>query len=134
MHQERTVGRTRVDCITSLLAGGAIAVGVCLLLAALCAWLMVCGVLGEEWEGRILLAGPFLGSLVGGLYAILCIRARPLLTGLAVGGLSLLLWLLAGALIWDGASPAEGAAQAAAALLGGGLAGILAAAQKKKRK
>lgn len=134
MQQERTASRTPAELATSILAGAAIALGVCLLMLALAAWLIAQGTLGEEWAERAGVAGPFLGCLIGGGYAIACVRGRALAVGLAVSGLSVLLWLLAGLLFWGGVSPADGLAHLLAAGLGGGLAGVLSATRKKRRK
>ncbi len=134
MQQERTASHMPVELAASLLAGAAIALGVCLLVVALAAWLIAQGALEEEWTGRAGAVGAFLGCLIGGGYAIACVRGRALAVGLAVSALSVLLWLLAGALFWGGVSPADGAVQLLAAGLGGGLAGVLSATRKKRRK
>lgn len=134
MPQERTTEWSPVTIATSLLAGSAIALGCCLLVMALCAWLISRGSLGEVWTARAGLIGAFLGCLVGGGYAIACIRSRALLVGVGIGGLFLLLWLLAG-LLFPGAGGGCGPIPLViASLLGGGLSGILFASRKKRRK
>lgn len=118
---------------TSLLAGGAVGLGLSLLIMAVVAWLISAGSLGEDWTGRAGVLGSFLGCLVGGCYAISGIRSRALAVGLAVSVLYCALWALAG-LLWLNSGGALSASMAAAAFLGGGLSGILAASRKKTRK
>lgn len=115
---------------TSVLAGSAIAVGICFLALALTAWLIASGRLGPEWLSRSPLAGAFLGVLAGGGYAVRCTRRRALVMGLAVGGGFSLLCLLAGAAEPGGPAPSA----VLAALVAGGLAGVLFSGGTRRRK
>ncbi|MCD8382298.1 MAG: TIGR04086 family membrane protein [Clostridiales bacterium] len=134
MPQERTTGTSPGTAVTALLAGGAIALGITLLLMALVAWLIAGGTLGEEWAGRAGAIGAVLGCLIGGQYANSSIRSRALLVGLGVGGLFLLLWLGAGLLFPESGTGSGLASLAAGALAGGAVSGLLSAFHKKRRK
>lgn len=133
MQQENRQGETLLSAVTSLVAGGAIALALSLLTLAAGAWMISQGSLDADWIGRAGVLGSFLGCLVGGRYAISGIRSRALLVGLGVGGLYCLLWMLCGLLFWEEGS-GMAFSGAAAALLGGGSGGILSAARKKRRK
>ena len=134
MSQERTEEQKALTVATSVLAGGAIAMAICLLIMALGAWLIAGGTLSESWTTRGGLVGAFAGCLIGGGYTIRCVRSRALIFGLGVSVFFLLLWALAGLLF-----PCPGGATGAiplilASALGGGLSGILFASRKKRRK
>lgn len=134
MPQERKPELTPITITTSVLAGGAIALGCCLLCLALGAWLISEGILGEEWTARAGVLGSFLGCLLGGGYAIACVRSRALAMGLGISVLYLALWLGAG-LLFPGVGGGSGLVPVVlSALLGGGLSGILSASRKKRRK
>lgn len=134
MPQERTENRDLLTMATSVVAGTAIALAVCLVIMVLGAWLIAGGTLSEVWTPRLGLAGAFLGCLVGGGYAIRCIRSRALLVGLGVGGLFLFLWVLAGLLFPDAAGVTGPVPLILVSLLGGGISSILFAGGKKRRK
>ena len=119
---------------TSILAGGAIAALVCILVTALCAWLVSAGHLGAAWLDRGTLAGLFTGALIGGGYAVQSVGRRALPVGIAAGTVMVALFLLAEVLN-PAAVPGERAVSAVfAALLGGALAGVLFSGGKKRRK
>lgn len=134
MPQERTEERNALTVVTSLLAGAAVALGLCLLVMALFAWLIAGGTLSEDWTTRAGLLGAFLGCLIGGGYAIRCIRSRALLYGLGTGVVFLLLWVVAGLLFPDASGASAPIPLVVASVLGGGLSGILFASRKKRRK
>lgn len=133
MPQERgKPERTALERVTSVAAGGVLALGIGLLTLALAAWLISQGTLGEEygsWAGAV---GLFLGALAGGGYAIAGVGARPLAVGLAAAGVCCLLWALAGQLWLGGFGVAPTAL--GGALAGGCASGFLFAARKKRRK
>ncbi len=134
MPQERITEVSPGTVVTTLLAGGAIALGVTLFLMALTAWLIAGGTLGEEWADRAGIIGAALGCLTGGRYAIGSVRSRALLVGLGVGGLFLLLWLGAGLFLPEGSAGGGLVPLVAAALGGGAASGLLSAFHKKRRK
>ncbi|MGM9537801.1 MAG: hypothetical protein ACI3VN_05665, partial [Candidatus Onthomonas sp.] len=82
MQQEKKREGELLSVVTSLAAGGAVALGLGLLILAVTAWLISRGSLGEDWAARAGVLGSFLGCLVGGCYAISGIRSRALLVGL----------------------------------------------------
>ena len=134
MSQERTDEQKALTVVTSVLAGGAIGMAICLLIMALGAWLIAGGTLSESWTARAGLVGAFAGCLIGGGYTIRCVRSRALIVGLGVSVFFLLLWVIAG-LLFPCSEGTEGAIPLIlASLLGGGLSSILFASRKKRRK
>lgn len=134
MPQTKREDRPELECAMSILAGGAVAAGVCLLVLALWAWLTAAGRLGPDWLDRARLVGAFVGCLAGGGLAAGHARRRALLQSLGAGLVFLLLCLLSGRLTGAGMWGEGSASLLAAALLGGGLAGVLFAPDKKRRK
>lgn len=118
------------ETAAAILAGTAIAAGVCLLTLAAAAWLMSAGHLGPAWLERAPLAGVSLGALAGGGYAVRCAGRRALPVGLAVGAGLCLLWVLCGLRQSTQPSPAL----LLTALLSGALAGVLFSGGRKRKK
>ena len=64
MSQERAEQRDLLTVATSVVAGTAIALAVCLVFMVLGAWLIAGGTLSEVWTPRFGLIGAFFGCLV----------------------------------------------------------------------
>ena len=123
-----------VNAMCELLKGGVAAGLVSILTLLLCAVMVSAGVLKERWMEGAVLASCVAGALAGGMLAVLRIRARTLLVGLAVGGILFLLLLTAGFLAFNTASIEHGGVGVlCACLCGGGLAGLLGRKTPKKK-
>lgn len=121
-----------------VLLGGAAALGSCLAVLLLGAWLVSAGRVPESLGPQLAVGACVIGALIGGLVAAARCRRRSLPVGLAVGAVLFLLILTVGALFFQ-ALPLEkgGLGLLLGSLIGGGVAGLLSRAlggRKKRRK
>ncbi len=124
-----------INVMCEMLKGGVLAGVVAMAALLLCAALVSAGLLRESWMDGAVLAVCVTGAAVGGLYAVLKIRSRPLLAGPGVGIVLFLLLLTAGLLAYGTASLEQGGVGVlCACLCGGAIAGILGRKPKKKRR
>ena len=128
-------GSLWINTMCELIKGGVFAGITTILFLFLCAVLVSTGLLRERWMEGAGLACYVLGALIGGIYSVKAIQRRPLLVGLAVGGVLFLLLLTAGFLAYETASIEQGGVGIlCACLCGGGIAGILGGTRKKRRR
>lgn len=128
-------GSLWINTMCELIKGGVFAGITAILSLFLCAVLVSTGLLREHWMEGAGLACCVLGALIGGMYSVKAIKRRPLLVGLAVGGVLFLLLLTAGFLAYETASIEQGGVGIlCACLCGGGIAGILGGTRKKRRR
>ena len=128
-------GSLWINTMCELIKGGVFAGITAILSLLLCAVLVSTGLLRERWMEGAGLACCVLGAMIGGIYSVKTIKRRPLLVGLAVGGVLFLLLLTAGFLAYETASIEQGGVGIlCACLCGGGIAGILGGTRKKRRR
>ena len=131
---KRESGSASVRILTSVLAGGAAAFGMSLLVLAGAAAAISSGALAEGAALAATMCAVAAGSFAGGLLAALRAKSHVFPVAAASGGLCVLLWIVAG-LVTGGTL--EGMAllrTLCSALVGGCLAGFLCPKPKKRRK
>ncbi|MGM9607868.1 MAG: TIGR04086 family membrane protein [Oscillospiraceae bacterium] len=121
--------------MSSILLGGVLALAVCLVFLFLCSIGISSGWVGDRFMVQYTLAGCVLGSLSGGMFAVLRCRSRTLVVGLGVGAVLFLLLLTVGLLFYPGMSVENrGVGLLCGCLFGGALAGLWGGKPKKKRR
>ena len=124
-----------IRLMSSILLGGVLALAVCLVFLFLCSVGISSGWIGDRFMVQCTLAGCVLGSLFGGMFAVLRCRSRTLVVGLGTGAVLFLLLLTIGVLFYPGMSiENRGVGLLCGCLFGGALAGLLGGKPKKKRR
>lgn len=132
---EEEQGAKLVKFMGGILLGGVLALLVCLAVLLICSAGISGGWISDRYMMQCTLAGCVLGSLSGGMFAVLRCRARTLLVGLGVGCVFFLLLLTIGLLFYpDMSVERQGLSLLCASLVGGVLAGFLGRKPKKKRR
>ena len=132
---EEEQGTKLVRFMSGILLGGVLALLVCLAFLLICSAGISGGWISNRHMVQCTFAGCVLGSLAGGMFAVLRCRVRTLLVGLGVGCVFFLLLLTIGFLFYPGMSVEErGVGLLCACLFGGALAGLLGGKPKKKRR
>lgn len=128
-------GAKLVRFMSGILMGGVLALLVCLAILLICSFGISGGWLSDRHMTQYTFAGCVLGSLIGGLFAVLRCQAKTLLVGLGTGCVFFLLLLTISLLFYPGMSVEErGLGLLCACLFGGALAGLLGGKPKKKRR
>lgn len=132
---EEEQGAKLIRFTGGIILGGVLALLVCLAILLICSVGISGGWMSDRHMMQYTLAGCVLGSLAGGMFAVLRCRTRTLLVGLGVGCVFFLLLLTIGFLFYPGISvETHGLGLLCASLAGGALAGLLGGKQKKKRR
>ncbi len=128
-------GAWALRCMTQVLIGAAVALGVSLAFLFVCALLISGGHLSQEHTGVMSVCACVLGSLVGGTVAVKRCKGRSLVVGVLIGAALWLVLLTLGLLLYGSVALEEGGLPVAfGCLCGGALAGLLGARPKKKRR
>lgn len=132
---EEEQGIWALQCMTQVLLGGLIAIGVCLGFLFVCAVCISNGWLGDGHTGAMSVCACVLGSFVGGTLAVSRCKGRSLIVGLLTGAVLFLILLTVGLLVYRTVAIEEGGLPLGfGCLCGGALAGIFGARPKKKRR
>lgn len=132
---EEEQGAKLVRIMGGILLGGVLALLICLAALLICSAGISGGWMSDRHMMQYTLAGCVLGSLAGGIFAVLRCRTRTLLVGLGTGCVFFLLLLTIGFLCYPGVSiEKHGFSLLCASLAGGALAGLLGGKPKKKRR
>lgn len=124
-----------IQMMSSILLGGIVALAICLLILVICSICISTGFLSDRAMMQYTVAGCVIGGFVGGLFAVVRIRAKTLLIGLGAAIIQFLLIMTIGFLVYSDVSISEhGIGIAAGCLAGGALAGFLGGKPKKKRR
>lgn len=121
------------EAASTILTGGLLAFGICVVCLAGTAGLISLGKLGEDVMFQACCLGSVLGALVGGIYTARTCRCRMLPVALGTALLYFLMWVLIGVMFYGEISLPAAGAFFAASLAGGILAGILSAGVKIRR-
>lgn len=121
------------QAISTVITGGLLAFGVCVVCMAGAAGLISVGKLGEQSMFQVCCFGCALGCLIGGFYAAKTCGSRLLPVALTASALSFLLWVAAGVALYGSVSLRTGGAYLIASLTGGAVAGVCSAGGKRRR-
>lgn len=132
---EETQATKWIHLTGSVLIGGVLALGVCLIILFVCSVCISKGVLNNQAMIQYTIAGCVIGGFSGATLSIYRVRAKTLVVGVFTACIQFLLILLTGFLIYPDISVVEhGLGIAAGCLAGGALAGFLLGKPKKKRR
>lgn len=133
--RQREQENTWIGLTVALLRGGAVAVGVAILLLLVCAAAVSARWLGQQAMERCVVLSCVTASLIGSAVSVWKHREQALPLGLATGGMQFLLLLFLGILLYENAPVLQRVPGIlCACLCGGAMAGILGRKTKKKRR